>query len=265
MADNELSPDEQPVGPSRALAGALIVAAVLVVGGVLASLAFLLVDDDSSALEIPAVTAERVDLTLGATAQPFSPDRACGVYVVPVDNASERFAARLARMLPRRAPVQACATPSFRLDPSAVDHQREQVDAVIVADQLARAFQDARGIAPATILGVTALDMYSSTFATDPFDFGAAKQFPQQKQGFAVVSSARMGSGAELAKRLDTMAMRYVGLLYFGLPESSSPTSALAPPPRTLEELDLLEPRFDNPQPSDAELVAARKEFLSRR
>jgi len=265
MADNELSSDEPPVGRDRAVTVFSIVVAVLVVGGVLAGLAYLLVGRDSSVLEIPAVTAERVDLTLGATAQPFSPDRACSVYVVPVESTSEGLAARLARALPRRVPVQACATPSFRLDHSAVDHRREQIDAVIAADQLARAFQDARGIAPATILGVTALDMYSSAFATDPFDFGAAKQFPQQKQGFAVVSTARMGSGEELFGRVETMAMRYVGLLYFGLPESSSPTSALAGSVRTLEDLDRLEPRFADPQPSSAELVAARKEFLSRK
>jgi hypothetical protein len=61
------------------------------------------------------------------------------------------------------------------------------------------------------------------------------------------------------------MAMRYVGLLYFGLPESSSPTSALAPSVRSLEDLDRLEPRFSDPQPSNAELVSARQEFLSRK
>jgi predicted Zn-dependent protease len=265
MADSELSSDEPPVGRDRIVAVALIVGAVLVVGGVLGGLAYLLLGRDSSAPEILPVTFERVELTLGATVQPFAPDRACGVYVVPVESTSERLAARLARALPRRVPVQACATPSFRLDHSAVDHQRHQVDAVIVADQLARAFQEARGIAPATILGVTALDMYSSAFATDPFDFGVAKQFSQQKQGFAVVSTARMGSGEELFGRVETMAMRYVGLLYFGLPESSSPTSALAPSVRTLEDLDRLEPRFSDPQPSNAELIAARKEFLSRK
>ena len=59
--------------------------------------------------------------------------------------------------------------------------------------------------------------------------------------------------------------MRYVGLLYFGLPESSSPTSALAPTARTVEELDLLGPGSRTRQPTDAELVAARKEFLSRK
>jgi predicted Zn-dependent protease len=265
MADNELSTDSGPARRDRALAVVLVVAAVLVAGGVLGGLADLLVGDDSSAVGVPAVNAERLELTLGATGQPFAPERACGVYVVPVDNASERVAGRLARALPRMVPVKACATPSFRLDPSALDHRRKQVDAVIVADQLARAFQDARGVAPATILGVTSLDMYSSAFAIDPFDFGLAKQFPDQKQGFAVVSTARMGTGAELGKRVDTMAMRYVGRLYFGLPESSSPTSALASSARTLEELDLLEPRFSDTQPSDEELVAAREEFLSRK
>ena len=113
-------------------------------------------------------------------------------------------------------------------------------------------------------MGVTALDMYSSTFATDPFDFGVAKQFPQ-KQGFAVVSTARMESGEDRFRRLETMAMRYVGLLYFGLPESSSSTSALGPAPRSLEELDLLEPQLSDPPPSNAELDAAREAFLSQK
>ncbi len=157
-------------------------------------------------------------------------------------------------------------TPSFRLDSSAVDHRREQVDAVTVADQLARAFQDARGISPATILGVTALRSCTRRRSpSDAFDFGAAKQFPQQKQGFAAISTARMGSGEERFRRLESMAMRYLGLLYFGLPESSDPTSALAPSVRTVEDLDRLLPRFSDPQPTDAELVAARKEFLSRK
>lgn len=210
------------------------------------------------------MTSERVELTLGATAQPFAADRACGVYVVPVDGPSEPSAARLARALPLRVPVQACTTSSFRLDLAAFDRNREQVDAVVVSDQLARAFQDARGIAPATILGVTTLDMYSSAFADDPFDFGLAKKFPQ-KQGFAVVSTARMGAGEELFRRLETMAMRYVGLLHFDLPESTSPGSALSPSVRTLEDLDRLQPRFSDPEPSREELVAARRRFLAEK
>lgn len=236
---------------------------VLVLGAVIGGLVRL-VDRGSSDSGIAPVTSERVDLTLGATAQPFASDRACGVYVVPIDGPSEGVVTRIARSLPRRVPVLACATSSFRLDLSALDHRREQLDAVIVADQLARAFQDARGIAPATILGVTALDVYASAFVDDPFDFGLAKKFPQ-KQGFAVVSTARMGSGEDLFRRVETMAMRYVGLLYFGLPESSSPSSALAPSVRSLEELDLLQPQFSDPPPSTAELVAVRKAFLARK
>jgi predicted Zn-dependent protease len=265
MADSELSADERPIGPGRGIGMVGIVAAILASVLVLGGLAYLLVGRESSAVDIPAVTAERVELTLGATAQPFAAGRSCDVYVVPVDASSGELAGRLARALPGRVPVEACPTPSFRLDPSAVDHRREQLDAVIVADQLARAFQDTRGITPATILGVTALDMYSSAFTSDPFDFGAAKQFRQQNQGFAVVSTARMGSGEERFTRLETMAMRYLGLLHFSLPESSSPTSALVPSVRTLEDLDRLEPRFSDPQPSNAELVAARNELLSRK
>ncbi len=237
--------------------------AVLVLGGVLGGLA-VLIDRDPQGSGVPPVTGERVELTSGATIQPFASDRACGVYVVPIDGSSDALAKRLARALPRRAPVRACATSSFRLDLAAVDFRRDQLDGVLVSDQLARAFQDARGLAPATILGVTALDIYSSAFPDDEFGFGVAKKFPQ-KQGFAVVSTARMESGADLFRRLETMAMRYVGLLYFGLPESSSPASALGPAPRSLEELDLLPPELSDPPPSTAELVAARKEFLSQK
>ncbi len=241
----------------------VVFALALAVG--IGGLALLLLrDGDSSELEIPPVTSERVELTLGATAQPFAADRACGVYVVPIDGPSERRAARLVRAIPLRVPVQACTTASFRLDLSAHDRSRKQLNAVVVSDQLARAFQDARGIAPATILGVTALDMYSSAFADDPFDFGLAKRLPQ-KQGFAVVSTARMGSGEELFRRLETMAMRYVGLLHFGLAESSSSGSALSPSVRTLEDLDRLRPQFSDPPPSNAELIAARKAFLARK
>ena len=121
-----------------------------------------------------------------------------------------------------------------------------------------------RGITPATVLGVTALDIYSSTFAQDEFDFGVAKQFPQ-KQGFAVVSTARMESGEARSRRLDTMAMRYLGFLHFGLPENPSASSALGPAPPSLEELDRLEPQLAEPplRPPSSRLCA--KAFLARK
>lgn len=259
MADPELSP--APARRNRLFA---VVLTVLGFGAAIGGLGVLLDRDSSSDPGVPPVTGERVALTFGATAQPFAPDRVCDVYVVPVDGRSEGLAARLARALPRRVPVRACVTPSFRLDLAALDHRREQLDGVVVADQLSLAFQMARGIAPATVLGVTALDMYSSTFAADSFDFGVAKRFPQN-QGFAAIATARMGVDEDLFRRLEVMAMRYVGLLYFGLPESSSPTSALAPSIRSLEELDLLQPQFSVPPPSAIELMAARKAFLSKK
>ena len=258
MADRELS--SPPTGRDRLFE---IVVVVLVLGGVLGALV-VLVDRDSTDSGAAPVTSEQVESTLGATSQPFAPDRACDVYVVPVDSSSDALAVRLARELPDRVPVKACATSSFRLDLAAFDRRREQLDAVIVSDQLARAFQDARGITPATILGVTAFDIYSSTFAQDEFDFGVAKQFPQ-KQGFAVVSTARMESGDARSRRLDTMAMRYLGFLHFGLPESPSSSSALGPAPRSLEELDRLEPQLADPPPTTAELEALRKAFLARK
>ncbi len=260
MANPELSADERL--PARRDRRLTIVVAVLLVGGVIGALALLLGDDDPPDSGVPSVTSERVEATLGATAQPFAADRVCDVYVVPVDTVSESVAKRLARALPDRAPVRACTTSSFRLDSAALDFRREQLDGVVVADQLSLAFQQARGVAPATVLGVTGLDMYSSSFAADEFDFGVAKQF-SQKQGFAAISTARMEADEARFSRLETMAMRYLGFLHFGLPETSSSTSAVGPSPRTLEELDLLQPQFSDPPPTTAELDALRKAFLS--
>ncbi len=260
MADPELTSGRIPARRDRRLP---IVVAVVVLVVVIGGLALLL-DRDPPDPGVPSVTGERVETTLGATIQPFAADRACDVYVVAIDSASESEAKRLARAVERRATVRACPTSSFRLDSAALDIRREQLDGVVVADQLSLAFQQARGITPTTVLGVTALDMYSSTFASDPFDFGVAKQFPQ-KQGFAVVSTARMESGEDRFRRLETMAMRYVGLLYFGLPESAISNSALGPAPRSLEDLDRLRPQLADPPPSNAELDALRKEFLSQK
>ena len=262
MADSQLSVDEQV--PARRDRGLPMVVAVLALGVAIAALAILVRDDDAPDSGVPPVTSELLEATLGATAQPFAPDRVCDVYVVPVDSESESVAKRLARALPSRVPVRACTTSSFRVDSAALDFRRGQLDGVVVTDQLSLAFQQARGVAPATVVGVTALDTYSSTFATDSFDFGVAKRFPQ-KQGFAVVSTARMESGEDRFSRLETMALRYVGLLYYGLPESSSTTSALGPAPRSLEELDLLEPQLSDPPPSNAELDASREAFLSQK
>ncbi|MGH3133054.1 MAG: hypothetical protein ACRDNY_04825 [Gaiellaceae bacterium] len=237
--------------------------AALVLGGAIGGIVVLVLGDDSGS-GIPAVTRERVASTAGATAQPFSPGRACDVYLVPLDTPSEERARRLARALARRAPVRTCTTSSFKIDVTAVDDRRRQLDGVVVADQLAGSFQRAMGVAPATILGVTELDIYSSAFSTDPFDFGSAKSYPGA-QGFGVVSTARMGTGEDLFRRLATMGMRYVGFLYFGLPESSSPASALSPSIRTLDDLDLLEPQFSDPPPTTAELSAARKAFRAKK
>ena len=102
MADSELSTGER--APARRDRRLPIVVAVLVVGGVVGGLALLLDDGDLPDFGVLPVTSERIEATLGATAQPFASDRACDVYVVPLDSASEAVATRLARALPRRAP-----------------------------------------------------------------------------------------------------------------------------------------------------------------
>ena len=132
------------------------------------------------------------------------------MYVVPVDSRSDALAARLARELPGRVPVKACATSSFRLDLAAFDRRREQLDGVIVSDQLARAFQDARGVAPATILGVTALDIYSSAFArtssTSGWRSSSRRSRASRSSPLRAWNPARLGRGGWTRWRCATSA-----------------------------------------------------------
>jgi hypothetical protein len=72
-----------------------------------------------------------------------------------------------------------------------------------------------------------------------------------------------MGGGADRLRRLETMAMRYVGFLYYGLSQNPDPASALHPTVLSLDNLDRMRPQFSDPSPTSEQLRDARVRFLN--
>lgn len=257
-ASEEGAPSEAEPPPARRRR---LVSTAVAIAVFLTVLVVNLVTSDWRSTEIEPVTPEKVEATAGATTQPFV-GWECDVYVVPMDRPSEERAAGLADALVRRAPVKtACTTTSLRLDASAVNEEREQLNAYSAINQLTRTFQEIWELAPSTIVGITELDSFSPDRPDWRFVFGARGSF-NRTQGYGVISTARMGSGDDRFRRLETMAMRYLGFLYFGLPESADTSSALYPTILSLDDLDRLEPAFSAPPPTPAQLRSARQRFV---
>lgn len=211
--------------------------------------------------DIEPVTRESIRATAGETSQPFARSRACDVYVVPLDRPSKRFVLRLTSSLTRNHRLSVCRTPSLYLDPRNVDDQRPQLDAQLVFSQLATAFRTIWPQRTSTVLAVTTHDLFSSGRADWRFVFGFAGTV-DIPQAYGVISTARMGAGEDRIRRLEVMATRYLGFYYFGLPTNGDPTSALYPTILGLDDLDRLRPEFSSPPPTEAELRAARADFI---
>jgi hypothetical protein len=209
------------------------------------------------------VTPDRVQKTLGRTASPFEGTPACDVYVVPLDRPTERLASELRAALARRVAVSTCLTASMQLSASLVDDGRKQLDSFATIDHISPTYRAVWGNAPSTVLGITELDVFGPG-SDNRFSYGGRGSF-FRGEGFGVISTARMGSGSSRFRRLETMAMRYVGLLYYGLPLNDDPTSALYSTVDGHVDLDRMRPEFSNPPPSPGELAAARGQFLASR
>jgi hypothetical protein len=207
------------------------------------------------------VTPDEIRGTAGLTAAPFVGTRACDVYVVPLDQPSETESAAVTRFLARNAHVASCLTPSLALSPEMLDGVRHQVNAGLLIDRLIDAFRPVWHRRPSTILGITALDVYWPPRPDWSFAFGGYTSVGRT-QGYAAVSTARFGQGSAHRRRLETMAMRYVGFLYFGLQYSSDEHSALYPTLLGLDDLDRMRPGFADPPPSPRDLHGARARFL---
>ncbi|MGH3111447.1 MAG: hypothetical protein ACRDQT_11070 [Gaiellaceae bacterium] len=208
------------------------------------------------------VTRERLAETAGLSAQPFAGTRRCEVYVVPLDRPSEGRARSLARSLRRLLPVSACPTPSHSLDPEALDGERGQLDGSIIAGQLFNLFLSVWESRPASVVGITQHDLFTSASRELRFTFGFSFR-NATPQAFSALSTARMGSSDDRMRRLETMAVRYLGTYHFGLELSDDRESALYHTIRSRDDLDRMRPQLSDPPPTEASLRVARQRFLA--
>ncbi len=241
------------VVPARiALAAVAFASAVVLVGGI----------PDEEPVE--RVTPERIAASAGSTQSPFAGSLPCTVYVVPLDRASQEHANEISRRLAMGLPVQPCAvSSSLALDTRALDLERGQLDASALTGGLRDLFVAEHGERTSTVVGVTEHDLYSSASPEDRFAFGFSLRDDEHRRGFSVISTARMGSGDDLARRLQTMAVRYVGLGYFGLELGRERASALYETIRSRSDLDRMSPQLGDPPLTESELRQARARFLA--
>lgn len=224
------------------------------------SLLALIVGLRSSEPAIERVTTERIEATLGGTTSPFAGSRPCSVYVVPLDRPSEERANDIARAL-TPLPLLPCAMPSLALDTRALDPAREQLDAPVLAGALSDLFVAEWKERPSTVIGITEHDLFSSADPSLRFVFGFAFG-STARQGFSAISTARMGTGDARMRRLETMAVRYVGLHYFGLEPSNDPSVALYRTISSRADLDRMRSELADPPPSQIDLRNERAQFL---
>src|SRR6266540_6942116 len=110
------------------------------------------------------------------------------------------------------------------------DSTRHQISGDALSAALDSAYRRHPSAWPATVIGISSLDMYSPTFSGDRFVFMSSHG--NGNAGFAAISTARMrhgilrhGSAADLEK----MAARAAGLVLL----SASPIARLVPDART--------------------------------
>jgi hypothetical protein len=257
-ATGEAVPDEERARPTsrRSIVRVAIALAIVTVWAIAN---FALPERGDS--QIDPVTPALLEATAGDTPQPFFESAACDVYVVPMDRESQASAGVVSRSLSRRTSLETCTTSSLRLDVALIDFHRNQLNAGFLMSRLSTAFRSVWGMRASTVIGFTELDMFSPYRPDWGFVFGSGGII-DRPQGYGVISTARMGSGDDRIRRLETMALRYLGFYYFGLPQSSNPTTALYSTIRGLDDLDRMQPQFSVPPPTEAELRAARKLFI---
>lgn len=218
--------------------------------------------DDPRSGSPRAVTPERVAETRGLSTSPFFASPGCDVYVVPLDRPSAARVAEISQTVWGLS-LPACTTTSYAFAPAALDEGRGQLDTSLLLGGLRNGFRAVWGNRRSTILGITEHDLFNSGDRRLRFVFGTAYH-DRIPQAFAVISTARMGSGADGRRHLASMVVRYLGFYHYGLPASSERSSPLYRSINGLGDLDRMRPQLGDPPPSTAELMAARERYVAQ-
>lgn len=146
----------------------------------------------------------------------------------------------------------------FLIPDISVEEDHDQMGGVVLIEYMKAAFPEEAADPDVVLIGITPLDLYYEE--TDwRWAFGVRGLYDDPK---AVISTFRMNPEAYggdydeelLHSRARKMTTKYVGLLYYGLSESSDPDSALYDHLYSLRELDRVDDLLPleelTPQPS---------------
>jgi len=176
------------------------------------------------------------------------------VGLVPLDQVSQRLLLAASRSVKRRYGVEVRLLPRIDSGARTVAPKRGQLSAEKLVRRLTSAYPKRPG--RRAVIGVTNLDIFMSQVPEWAFTFGTIYD-----EGHAVLSTARMdpinfGKPADaplVQERVTKMVTRYVGELYFRLPRSDNPRSALRSLIRSDTDIDAATDAFCPARPAAIE------------
>ena len=163
------------------------------------------------------------------------------IYFVPLGAPDPPSLDSLAAYLEQRYQLRLVKLAGLPLDESVVDNHRRQLVAEALIALMRRAYPREAEDGSAVLVGITAHDLYIAGHAKWRWAFSY-----RTDERFAVVSTARMDDAAwggapdpqRLEVRLRKMVTKNLGMLYFGLDQSSDRRSVMFGPILGLGDLD---------------------------
>lgn len=176
------------------------------------------------------------------------------LYFVGVGNVRPDLVKELAVHFRQALGINVEELPTLSFDRVTVDNDRSQVVAEELIAAIRRRYPALARDVDTRIIGVTGDDMYLRTMAGS-WTFGFS--WRSENGHMAVISYARMDPAAlglspdpaMLRSRVAKMVAKDIGVLYYGLPLSDNPRSALYGNIGGTDELDVMTEYFD-PQPT---------------
>jgi predicted Zn-dependent protease len=163
------------------------------------------------------------------------------VYLVPLGAPDPPFLDSVAAHLEQRYRLRVVKLAGLPLDESVVDNRRRQLVAEPLIALMRREYPREAEDRSAVLVGITAHDLYIASYTKWRWAFSY-----RMDERFAVVSTARMDDAAwggatdaqRLEARLRKMVTKNLGVLYFGLVQSSDRRSVMFGPILGLSDLD---------------------------
>lgn len=163
------------------------------------------------------------------------------VYLVPVGEPEPPFLDELARHYAQKLGLRVVVLASVPIEEVAVDHDRDQLILEELLALIRRRYPAEAADRTAVMIGVTVYDAYIRSYTRWKWAFSL-----REDDQFAVVSTARMdnqnyGLGRNdevLTARLRKMISKNLGIMYYGLGQSTDRRSVMFGPILGVDDLD---------------------------